>query len=218
MEMTKQRKMLIGVLCLGLGGLAVDRFVLGAPESASADDEALVIESPTPTPPAIQPATPAVPGVVPGVATDDVDNDAATLPSYESLTERLIKAQDLLGDGALAPEDADPFRVPEQWQAAKSVPQAEPEPDTTPSGQRLKAVLKLDGTVRSVIQGKEELMAVISGGNYTGHAIRIGQKVRIPIGNDMYEEYQLIEVGARYVVWRSTQTQQKIEMRVEKVL
>ena len=31
MEMTKQRKMLVGVLCLGIGGLAVDRFVLGAP-------------------------------------------------------------------------------------------------------------------------------------------------------------------------------------------
>ena len=37
MEMTKQRKLLIAVAGLGLGGLAVDKLLLGPPESAKAD-------------------------------------------------------------------------------------------------------------------------------------------------------------------------------------
>jgi|GEM_PF-2375597 len=217
MEMTKQRKMLIGVLCVGIGGLAVDRFVLSTPQSASADDEVLIIESPDAPPPPLQPSAPGT--IVPGAGEPDEGGaDAATLPSYASLTERLVKAQALQGQHELAPESADPFRVPDQWQAEKSAPQNEEVVAATPSGQRLKAVVKLDGTVRSVIDGKEELMAVITGGSYKGRAVRIGQKVRIPIGNEMYEEYELVEVGARYVVWRSAQTQQTIEMRVAKVL
>jgi len=207
MELTKQRKMLLGVLCIGAVGLAVDRLFLATPQSAEADDRDVVAEVPPPTvaPPAgSQPAPAAEP-------------KSAALPSYASLTQRLVQAQQQASATAGAGRD-DPFALPEQWRAEPSKPRAKtPEPASS-SSQRLTVVFKLDGTVRSLIDGKEEIMAVISGGGLDGRAVRVGQKIRVANANGTKDEYELVEVGPRYTVWLNEATGERIEMRVEEVL
>lgn len=211
MEMTKQRKMLIGVLCTGLLGLVVDRLFLATPESAAASEESdVVIEVPAPT---------GLPALGSGLPTP-VDNTASSeLPSYASLTERLLVAQQNAVDGA-SNTRADPFDLPAKWQADRSKPATPTESQDTPgvSGQRLTAIFTLDGTVRSVIDEEEEIMAVISGGGLDSRAVRVGQKIRVANANGELEEFVLIEVGSRYVVWKSQMTGERIEMRVEEVL
>ena len=211
MEMTKQRKMLIGVLCAGLFGLMVDRLFLAAPESAAADDSDVIIEAPAPptiaSPIGIQPA--------PAVAGDTQATD--TLPSYASLTERLITLQQQTNESESQSRD-NPFALPAQWQAERSTPQTqEQQPQNTATGQRLTTVFKLDGTVRSLSKtdGNEELMAVITGGGLDSRAIRVGQGVRVANEAGVEQSYVLVEVGPRYVVWINKATDERVEMRVE---
>ena len=211
MEMTKQRKMLIGVLCLGLGGLAVDRFILGAPESAAADDEIITIQEPQ-TPSTLQPLAELNPGPeAPGEA-------PKALPSYASLTQRLIQAKAQAGDPTLAGQQADPFALPEQWQSAKTRPRQEEPLDPAEKEHVISGVFKLDGTVRSLIDEREELLAVISGGGLDGRAIRLGQVVHVSNDRGSHDKYQLVEIGTRYVVWLALDGGDRIRMQVEEDL
>ncbi len=207
MEMTKQRKMLIGVLCIGVLGLVVDQLFLGVPQDAAADDGEVVAVVPPPvTPLSMNQLAPAI-----------EPKDAEALPSYASLTERLVQAQQQ--DDPQGEQDRhDPFDLPKQWQTERSKPTFQAEQPTQASGKRLTAVFKLDGTVRSVIDGNEEIMAVISGGGLDGRAIRVGQKIRVTSSTGSHEDFKLMEVGSRYVVWMSETTQQKVEMKVDEVL
>ncbi|MFK7789188.1 MAG: hypothetical protein AB8C95_06830 [Phycisphaeraceae bacterium] len=205
--MTKQRKMLIGVLCLGVSGLVVDRLFLAAPESAAADDGEVIVEVPAEAPP--------LPAPQPVAAQQNEQTD--TLPSYASLAERLVTAQQKQGLQADQTQN-DPFDLPAKWQTDRSTPAFEAAQPTQGSGQRLTAVFKLDGTVRSVIDEKEEIMAVISGGGLEGRAIRVGQKIRVTSRSGTYEDYRLIKVGSRFVVWQSETTQETVEMKVDEVL
>lgn len=209
MAMNKQRKMLIGVLLLGVGGLGVDRFILGTPDAAAADDS----DSAEQAPPEFEP-------IVAEETTPDADDEqGGALPSYASLTERLVLAQERQAAAIESNERDDPFSLPEQWQSDKSKPQV-PAGDSQASAKRvhINGVFKLDGTVRSVIDGKEEMLAVISGGGLDGRAIRIGQKIRIPNRDGSSEEYLLVEVGSRYVVWKSLGGGERIVMKVDEVL
>ena len=208
MEMTKQRKMLVGVLCLGIGGLAVDRFVLGAPETASADDEVITAQAPLETEPAAEQAP------EPGAAGGSIK----ALPSYSSLTQRLVQAQEQAGADPQAGQQDDPFALPERWRVEESRPINQAAPDPVAKTHRISTLFRLDGTVSTSIDGKEEMLAVISGGGLEGRAIRVGQKVRVPDGNGSYDIYTLIRVGSRLVVWQPEGTQEEIIMRVEEVL
>jgi len=215
MEMTKQRKMLIGVLAVGLLGLVVDRMFLAAPESAAADDsEVIVVEPDGPTPPSL-PGT--QPRQAPAAAGTADQSESSALPSYASLTERLVQAQQQASETDSGGR-ADPFALPSQWQADRSKPSTQPETQRKATGQRLTMVFTLDGTVRSVIDGKEELMAVISGGGLDSRAVRVGQKIRVANEGGERQEYVLVEVGPRYVVWLNQSTKERIEMRVDEVL
>ena len=211
MEMNKQRKMLIGVLCVGLGGLAVDRFVIGSPESAAADDQAdeEIVQAP--------PAPELVVEEEPAPQTNGEPSKA--LPSYASLTERLIVAQGQQAT-AVEPQDRhDPFALPEQWHSDKSrAPTQTGQGGGSKQHVHITGLFKLDGTVRSLIDGREEMLAVISGGGLDGRAIRVGQKVRVPYRDGTFDEYVLVEVGSRYVIWKSLGTGERIKMQVEKVL
>jgi hypothetical protein len=208
MEMTKQRKMLIGVLCLGLGGLAVDRFVLGSPETASASDEVITIEAPLEEKPAADQAN----------ASNAAGEPVNALPSYASLTQRLIQAQDQAGPDPNAGQNNDPFALPEQWQAEAAEPINQTTAQPAVQAHRITKLFRLDGTVSTNIDGKDEMLAVISGGGLDGRAIRVGQKVRVADGNGSYRIYTLIRVGSRFVVWQPEGTQEEITMRVEEVL
>lgn len=204
MEMTKQRKMLIGVLCIGLSGLAIDRFFLMTPDTASADDSEESIELPAPLTPSLL--------TVPEPAAVREEGDG--LPSYASLTERLVLAQQVESVQGIE-ASTDPFALPQQWRADRSTPTLEALQPSEGAGQRLSAVFTLDGTVRSVIDDKEEIMAVISGGGLDSRAIRVGQKIRVTNRRGEKEEFKLIEVGSRYVVWKSEKTHKTVEMKVE---
>ncbi|MBX2852737.1 MAG: hypothetical protein KTR15_13455 [Phycisphaeraceae bacterium] len=208
MELTKQRKVLVGVLCLGLGGLVVDRFVLGSPETASAGDEVITVEAP----PAAEPLAGQAPE--PDVTSEPVQ----ALPSYSSLTRRLIQAQEQAGPAAHTDQNDDPFALPKQWQVELANPLNQPASDPATQTHRISGLFKLDGTVRTSIDGKDEMLAVISGGGLDGRAIRVGQKVRVPDGKGSHKIYKLIRVGSRFVVWQPEGTQEEITMRVEEVL
>lgn len=218
MEMTKQRKMLLGVLIVGVLGLVVDRFLLAAPESAAADDSDVIIEVPA------EPAAPALPSLsgsqTAQAPTTESDDEAATLSSYASLPERLIAAQQLAAHAESEGRD-DPFALPPQWRADQTKPltqSQDPNQEAKATGQRLTVVFTLDGTVRSQIDGKEEMMAVISGGGLDSRAVRLGQKVRVADEGGEMQEYTLVEVGTRYVVWLNQAANERIEMHVEEDL
>ena len=208
MELTKQRKLLIGVLCLGLGGLAVDRFVLGSPESASADEEVITIEAPAD----LQPSTEQTPALA------AAGEPVKALPSYASLTQRLVQAQQQAGPEHLADAGSDPFAMPQQWQIEEARPSSPSNTAPNAKTHRITTLFKLDGTVSTSIDGKDEMLAVISGGGLDGRAIRVGQKVRVADGKGAYDIYKLIRVGSRFVVWQLEGTEEEITMRVEEVL
>jgi hypothetical protein len=207
MEMTKQRKLLIGVLCLGLGGLAVDRLIIGMPEAASAqqaneaEDAPIALERAVDESAIVEPAPRGI--------------DA--LPSYESLAERLILAQQRVGATAATGRE-DPFAMPDAWATPVRVEDTVEEAPRTDLAERLNGLFQLDGTVRSLIDGEEEILAVISGGGLDGRAVRIGQQVRVPDGSGGTDAFELVEVGSRHVVWLSLETDERVHMRVDEVL
>lgn len=208
MEMTKQRKMLIGVLCIGVLGLVVDQLFLGVPQDAAANEGEVVAVVPPP--------------VAPLDATPPLSTAQTTAgdvrPSYAALTKRLLQAQQHEAAQDAQGSRPDPFDLPEQWQTDRSMPTFEAQESAQVTGQRLIAMFKLDGTVRSVIDGNEELMAVISGGELDGRAIRVGQIIRVTNRSGTHEDFKLIEVGSRFVVWVSETTGRKVEMSVDEVL
>ena len=214
MAMTKQRKMLIGVLCLGLGGLAVDRFVIGMPDSASASEQE-VAEPVEQAPPAFTPSTASTPE--PEQAAPGGDEAAQTLPSYALLSERLAVATQKTQPQSGQRED--PFALPKPWQSDRATSQATPgEEAGTQEQVRFNERFKLDGTVRSNINGKDELLAVITGEGLDSRAIRKGQVLRVPNPDGVAEAFQLVEVGPRIVVWKLLRTEELIEMQVEEDL
>ena len=208
MEMTKQRKMLIGVLCLGVGGLMIDRLFLSSPDSAVAEqDEVIEIAADASTSPLAS-----VPGSAQPQQTPP--RDAKALPTFASLTERLLLAQQQQAEHQNSGRE-DPFAVPDQWQTDQPKALINSQETVAPTKRRITSLFKLDGTVRSLNEGNEELLAVISGGGLDGVAIRVKQRVRVPDNGGQHEDYELVEVGSRYVVWMSLRTQERITMRVE---
>lgn len=187
MEMNKQRKMLIGVLALGLGGLGLDRLVLAPPESASADDGSLAMGGTD----AGDSSVPAIPGIEiadPVAQAAEAIDQALALPSYASLTERLIQAQTEQAAVALSGDQShDPFALPDSWQGKQTTADVEqptgPGPDAKDKG--FLDRYTLDGTF---ISGSGR-RAVIS-----GRAVRRGQTV---------EGYRLARIEARWVSWQT---------------
>lgn len=211
MELTKQRKILIGVLLVGLSGLGIDRLFLAAPENALASEQA-VVELLTDDISQVQDSAILANAAVEQALLDD------GLPSYAALTDRLIDAQRAMPKAIVDEAVRDPFALPQKWQADPATPTFAASPATEQAANQLNAVFKLDGTVRSVIDGKAEIMAVISGGGLAGQAIRVGQNIRVTYRSGSYEDFTLVEVGSRFVVWKSNTTNERLEMKVDEVL
>lgn len=205
MEMTKQRKLLITVAGLGLGLLAVDRFVLSSPDSASADQAAAPMPEPTATAP------------VQTVADQAANETAAqaTLPSFEALTERLAEAS----SQHRFERRPDPFSMPPDWETVTKTELTVQAPNTSWSGKALLEQYKLTGTFRSVNQQQEELIATVN-----GNFMRVGDRVKVlkdgarsdPSG--VFEVYILAEVGVRSAVWESVATGRRVVMDAPNVL
>jgi hypothetical protein len=208
MNLTKQQKILAAVAVLGLGAVAVDRLVLGPPQSASASAASDVAPAP-----AARPADDLEPGSEPprGAPTQA---DTRALPSFASLTERLELAPPV--DPGAAGQD--PFRLPDAW-----VPQAVQEVQTVQSEQSASSELLLrqyvlDGTFRSVSDQNQEQVAVIN-----GRAMRVGERILVRTGASSDgvasgEVYELLKVATRAVVFESVQTGRQVVLRAPKVL
>ena len=212
MEMTKQRKTLIAVAVVGLGAVALDRFVLGPPESASASTAAQ--ESPAAEDPSMI-------SDEPEAAT--VPEAGAGLPSFETLTERLARQ-------AVTPTDQtrpDPFSLPEGWGQRVTTPVPDRPVESAASDIMLLQQYKLDGTFRSADENNQVVIfAVISGGDYSRKAMQVGAEIKVRLTNGAQsletsqpvEVYQLIEVGNRAVVWQSQDdSTRRVVMSVAKV-
>ena len=199
MEMTKQRKMLIGVLCVGVSALALDRFVLAPPESASASvevkaDDATAAAAPAPRQP------------VAATATQQADGEARSLPSYARLTEQLAKAQSLQ---PLQPE-SDPFDLPADWRQVISEPVEDPKPVTNVEDaiamakQRLSTQFTLELAMSEVTPDGAVKYAVVN-----GKPMRVGEQIQVKAPGDgghiLEEVYKLsaIDVQSRAVIWES---------------
>lgn len=215
MQMNKQRKLLITVAGVGLSALALDKLVLGPPESASAGQA--VAETPAfgleaapdePSPPAA--------GAV-------VEQEKDGLSTFGALTERLINSAKV----QVSADRVDPFSLPEGWGSTASQPLAEAQQvqQQTPSTQLLLEQYQLDGTFSSVIDDKVVQLGVITGGIYTGQSMRVGQEIRVDLGahpvtgSAIYETYRLLKVGTRAVLWQSTaDDDRQVVMRAPEVL
>lgn len=209
MQMTKQRKLLVGVLCAGLGALTLDRLVLAPPESASADQAQPVAAD----------ASPAAPSGTLLNRQDDApdadgEQDASALPSYASLTERLLALQSAQTVqvqqtvGLLEPDaeqslqgPADPFAVPEDWAPQAQQHSAPPPAQTQDAAgkaeqaflarHRLAATLNDAGRQRAVVDGK--LMTI----------------------GDELDGYKLIRINPRWVIWESLDGKHAAVMHTE---
>lgn len=218
MEMTKQRKMLLSVLGLGLGLLVLDRFVLSAPDSASADLRPDIPQQAV----APAPEVPAPDQPEPGVDT------GPSLPSYATLTERLIAAQSSGSahpggaDGQPAEAD-DPFQLPKDWRPAAADPvpgvkRTAPTQDTK-SAQLLLNSYRLEGTYRSINGEQVEKLAVVS-----GKPMRIGDTVQVdPSGPGVTSGasrfYMLVDIDteSRTVTWESSDKKLRVVMHTDKL-
>ena len=180
MALTKQRKILGSVMALGLGALALDRLVIGPPEQASATQP---IQAPVTEPQA------------PGEAGADAEAKASLeegLPSFESLTQRLITASE---SAEASRAGGDPFALPDGWQTAAELA-ATPQPrDQSVFAEKLLDDYRLSGIAKS----GDEHLAVIN-----GLPIRVGQPVRLQVGDEAVI-FELIEIDHehRKAVWRS---------------
>lgn len=223
MAITKQQKMLIGVVVAGVCALAADRFLIGPPESASASQGAAI------SPEAIA-ANPLVPQAaeVPGATTTNAQDPAtpgSSLPSFESLTQRLIKAQTTQATQTEPQAQHDPFGLPAGWdkRPTQQAIDAQPKPESTVP-EPLLSQYKLDGTYRSVVDGQVKSFAVIN-----GHVMSLGQGIKVRLAQplagseSMVEVFRLIKVrtadkGPSKVVWESTVDYRLIEMSAPSVL
>lgn len=216
MAMTKQRKMLLTVAALGLVTVAVDQLVLAPPGTASADQD--TAPEPSPAVPAVQPAAVNEPVKATG--------DNSGLPSYQTLTERLIKT----AVTTPAEQRIDPFQLPEGW-GTPIVMTTETPQQPTKQGlyeeleKRLLDQYILDGTYRSTSQSGQELVAVVRGRNMPPRLMRVGDRVPVEMGvqssdgKPLVKAFRLEEVGAGAVLWvLESDPTKKFEMRTKEPL
>lgn len=199
MEMTKQRKVLAGIMCAGLGLLALDRLVLAPPQTASADVAAHSAASGT------------EPGLTGSVLNDQAPaegpeaDSAPTLPSFTALNQRLASAHP--AQPAQAEPDVsshDPFALPEQW--APETPAA-PDPQPQPQAAEDAEALEAD----RAFAASHTLEAVLDAGG-TQHAVVDRRLLKL---GDELSGYRLVRINARWVLWESVEGNRAVIMRLE---
>jgi len=204
--MTKQRKVLAGIMCAGLGLLALDRLVLAPPQTASADvtdDTAASVAGPGL-------AGSVLDGSSPDAAPDNTsDNSEAgnvqTLPSFTGLNQRLASTRPAQAAQS-EPGDAsnDPFALPERWAPERpDPPRPQPQPQTTQDSEALEAD-------RAFVES-HTLEAVLDAGG-TQHAVVDRRLLKL---GDELGGYRLVRINARWVLWESVDGSRAVIMRLE---
>lgn len=198
MEMNKQRKILVGVLATGLIGLVLDRLVLAPPDEASAElvdmQEIAALEDESDSDSS---ALPALDIAGSTEAPNEQGESSGVLPTYASLTQRLVDVQ--ATRHATDPSDQkahDPFTLPGHW-LPKSAEEPAPEPAAavTRGDDVFLGKHRLDGTFRH----GEQQRAVVN-----GLAMSVG---------DVVAGYRLIRVSSRWVQWEPVDGGRVLTMR-----
>ena len=190
MEMTKQRKLLIGVLCFGVFGLVVDRFLLAPPESASADDSSEVqADADVADAPGL--------GIAAPETVEEPQREASSLPSYASLTERLLALQSSqLAQTPPAEQGGDdPFALPKDWSAKPAMQQT---PDQAPGGDATDQAFLAKNRLVATLNDRGKQRAVVG-----DNLMKIGDKL---------DGYTLIQIAPRRVIWQSRDGQRAVVM------
>jgi len=202
MEQTRKRKILIGVLGVGLTALVCDRFVLGPPSEAhaAATSVAQAIEEQAPS--AASSAT--LPAARPPASV----TDRAALPDYTGLAQRLQRLQRETAEPPPA-TGRDLFAEPADW-APKAVTR-EPEPEARgpiADPQAFLAQYRLESIqIQSVSDTRKVTVATINGESY--------------LEGDTLETFVLRgwtdnPTDGRGAVWESQKTGQMFVMRVSR--
>lgn len=194
--MNKQRKILIGVLCSGLGALLIDRIVIGPPQTASASAIDVSLD-----PLASSQASP-IEAQMLTVPVETNQADVQTLPNYQRFHVRLKALRDSTtldrNNEALPSRADDPFALPDAWQpAVAQQPAPEPAPSRAQPDQAFLARHQLDATLTT----HGEQRAVI--GN---RLLKLG---------DRLDGYRIVQIHPRWVLWESIDGQRPLVMEVK---
>ncbi|XAL98861.1 hypothetical protein OT109_14880 [Phycisphaeraceae bacterium D3-23] len=182
-KMTKQRKLLIGVLVLGVGAVVIDRAVLGGPEEANASDAALTDGDTT---------APGAAAIEPVAATDVPAEQAAPAgrgPIDLSDFARRLEGMPRVTDGTLGREDV--FVAPVGWQP-QLIEEAAEETEPVVADGSLGRAFQGDHTHDGVIKIGETLYALVDGAKVTE--------------NQILDGFILIRFNTRQSLWESTLT------------
>ncbi|MCE9591975.1 MAG: hypothetical protein K8S99_15820 [Planctomycetes bacterium] len=179
MKLSRERKVFLGILGLGLTALAADRFVISptGPRSAQASIASVVQDSATQAQP-----VPAAP-------------EAATAPIAPANTVRVAHQLESFGQeqGLRADETANAFQPSAAWLAEDEASAPKPQslaPVGPPPAQAFTAAHKLNGVMAK------------GGGGYAiinGRAVTVGQTV---------DGFRLVEVSRRSAVFQSSTGEQ----------
>lgn len=201
MELTKKRKIMIGVMAVGIAALAVDRFALGPPAEARAAATARPAESPQAS---------SQPTSAPATATDPTGaTDIKTaLPDYTGLTQRLAELQK--SDVGIDPSTSrDLFAEPPDWAPVVHEPVREAgprppieDPNAFMSAYRLESV-----QLQAVDGARKTTVALINGKEYMEGATLETFVLRGFTDNP---------TEGRSAVWESRKTGQMFVMRIER--
>ncbi len=201
MKLTKQQKLLAGVLALGVTAVGVDRMWLstGGPQSASAAASASAAGtaipatlSPTPAPAATPTAT------------------SPTAAAAVEITQRLVSLSATRQDGGELAPPLDVFAVPWFAAAADAVGDADANPDADADAKlRDDAGAGLFAATAKPFQERHTLMAVIAGGAEVavvldGRAVRVGQIV---------DEHTLVAASGNTAVFRGEKGLVRLHVR-----
>ena len=158
----------------------------------------------------------APPADQPGDTAGDVEPEA--LPSYATLTERLIAT----ADPATDQQPGDPFAMPAGWGTViTDTPSGSEQAQDTEWAKRLLAQYKFYGTTTLELEGQEVQLAVIQKAGVgqqfgqVGHTIRVETGQTSEQGEEMYELYRLVKIEPRKVIWTSiAKPDRAVEMQI----
>jgi hypothetical protein len=196
MELTRKRKIMIGTLAVGLTALAVDRLVIGPPNTAQAAGP-LVTDSP---------ASDTAP--VPAEASEpnerernEADASGQVLPRYAELSERL---RSLANTSQARPDEAtDLFAQPDAWAPAEPVAAQAAQP--TGPIQDPATFLATHRLVEIADTGRDGVVAIIG-----SRKLKVGDTLEGFILRGFIQNTR----AGNAAVWESIKTGQLIRMQV----
>jgi hypothetical protein len=179
MKLTKERKIFLGLLGVGLAALAVDRWGIGSPAGDGAEDVTVRVPARrTSVTPAAVPARAGAPKAVRAAPAEDTQR--------LSLAQRLRQYAEARAEAAGEQRRLrDAFEVPASWYVVEAAPPAPTAPAGPTPAERFVREHKLVGVLLTA--GKDQ--AIVD-----GHSVTVGQT---------YKGFRLVSVAKHSAVFES---------------